>query len=224
MKKSTLTILILLITTICYAQTSETKYFNSKWLEKEVLENKAKFSQTITQNVDGTVTTEVRDLKKNTIVSSETFKGNEPYGIWKIGNGNGYNIYDYNFPLIYSYEKCNDTLPINTINYFEDNESLGYKAPIISKGELTFYQWIGNNMIYPKRAHENGIQGKVYLKFTITKEGTIENVVVMRSVDILLDKEAVRVLRELKFSSPPTLNGQACSFRCFTLPIAYSLR
>lgn len=224
MKKSILIILVLVITTICYGQTSETKYFNNEWLGKEVPENKAKFSQTITQNADGTKTTEVKDLKKNEIVRSETFKGNEPYGIWKFRYSNGYKTIDYNFPLIYTDEKCNDSLPITTSDYFKDNDSLSYKAPKISTGELTIYQFIGKNTYYPTKAMENEIQGTVYLQLTLTKEGSFENIMVKRGVDISLDKEAVRVLRELKFSSPPTVNGQAFSFKCLVLPIKYSLR
>jgi|GEM_PF-5178164 len=52
MNKTTLTILILAFTTLCYGQTSQTKYCNNEWLEKEVSQKKAKFSQSIIQNAD----------------------------------------------------------------------------------------------------------------------------------------------------------------------------
>ena len=223
MIKPTLTIIILAFTTICYGQTAQTKYFNSEWLGKEESQHKAKFSQTIIQNADGTVTTEIKDLKKDEIVRSETFKENEPYGIWKFRYGKDYKSIDYNFPLIYSNEKCNDSLPIKTSDYFQDNDSLGYKAPKISTGELTIYQFIGKNIIYPSGAKDQGIQGTVYLQLTLTKVGTFENIVVKRGTNILLDKEAVRVLRQLKFSSPPTINGQTYDFNCLALPIKYRL-
>jgi TonB family protein len=224
MKKLTLTILILVITTICYGQTSETKYFNSEWLEEEVSENKAKFSQTVTKNPYGTVTTEVKNLKKNIIVLSETFKGKEPYGIWKFRYDNSIKTIDYNFPLIYTDEGCNDSLKIKMYNeYFKDNDSLGYKAPKISTRERDIYEYIYKNLHYPERALENGTQGTVDLQLTLTKEGTIENIVVRHGADILLDKEAVRVLRELKFSSPPTVNGQSCNI-CLRLPINFKLQ
>ncbi|MBA3901571.1 MAG: TonB family protein, partial [Bacteroidetes bacterium] len=42
-------------------------------------------------------------------------------------------------------------------------------------------------MIYPNLAKENGIQGTVYLMLTLTKEGTIENIVVKRGTNVLLD-------------------------------------
>ena len=222
MNKTTLTILVLAFTTISYGQTSKTKFFNSEGLEKEATENKAKYSQTITKNTEGTTKTEVKNLKKNEIVRSETFKGNEPYGIWKFRYGNGFKTIDYNFSLIYSDEKCIDSLPILTNDYFQDNDSLGYRAPIISTGDLTIYQYVGKNIFYPAIARENGIQGTVYLQLTLTAKGT-KDIVVKRGVDISLDKEAVRVLRELKFSSPPTVNGQPNLVNCLKLPIGFRL-
>lgn len=37
-----------------------------------------------------------------------------------------------------------------------------------------------------------------------------------------IDKEAVRQIKKLKFSNPPTLNEQAQHF-CFTVPVAFKL-
>jgi protein TonB len=223
MNKTTLTILLLAFTIICYGQTTETKYFNSSELDKEVPQKKAKFSQTITQNTDGTITTDVNDLEKGEIVRSETYKGNEPYGIWKYRLKNSFKTIDYNFPLIYSHEKCNDSIPNKITDFFQDNDSLGYKAPKISTGEMTIYQFISKNIIYPTRARDAGIQGMVYLQLTLTKEGTFDNIAIKRGTNILLDKEAVRVLKQLKFSSTPTVYGHACTFKCITIPIKYRL-
>jgi TonB family protein len=224
MHKTTLTLLFLAFTAICCGQTSQIKYFESEWLEKELPESKAKFSQTITQNTDGTTTTEVKNIKKSEIVRSETFKGNEPYGIWKFQYGSGFKTIDYNFPLIYSVEKCNDSVSFAVSDYFKNNDSIGYTAPKISIGELNLniYQYLVKNTFYPASARENGIQGTVYLQLTLTATGA-ENIIVQRGVDISLDKEAVRVLRELKFSSPPSLNGQTYIFKCLVIPIIFKL-
>ncbi|MBA3901570.1 MAG: hypothetical protein H0X62_15435 [Bacteroidetes bacterium] len=137
MNKKALTILLIVFSAICLGQTTHTKYYNNKWLEKEVPEGKGKFSQTISQNTDETITTEIKDLKKNEIVRSETFKGKEPYGIWTIRSSNAISVIDYNFPLIYANEKCNDSIPIITDDFFQDNDSIGYIAPKAMAGELT---------------------------------------------------------------------------------------
>ncbi|MBK6730607.1 MAG: energy transducer TonB [Bacteroidetes bacterium] len=223
MYKTPLTIFVFAIAIICNGQSSETKYFNNVDLGKEVSKEKAKYSQIIIQNSDGTVTIEVYDLRKNALSNSQTFKGEEPYGIWKFSSGNAYTILDYDFPLIYSKEKCNDSIPQITNDIFQDTDSIGYKAPKIMTGELTIYEYLAKNILYPSQAKDEGIEGVVYIKLTITKEGTIENVEVLRGLHILLDKESVRVIRKLKFSSPPTLNGQTIAINCLTLPIRYRL-
>jgi TonB family protein len=223
MNKTTLTFLIFVFATICMGQTTETKYYTSESLEKEVSREKAKFSQTIIKNEDGSVTTQISDLKKDHIVSSETFVGNEPYGIWKVRYGKSFTTLDYNFPLIYSNEKCADNSTVYNGDIFQDNDSLKYKAPKIASGEQHIFQFVARELVYPMSAIEENIQGKVYLQFDVSKEGNVENIVVFKGANMLIDKEAVRVLRQLKFSSPPKINGQSFSFKCLMLPINFEL-
>ena len=218
-----LSILFLVIAANCFAQNSQTKYYNNAWLEKEMPEEKAKFSQTIINNADGTVTKEVRNIKSGEIIGSTTFKGNEPYGIWPYKTSKGASSLDYNFPLKYADEKCTDSISsVKITDYFEDNDSLNYKSPRISTGEPTIYDFIARHLVYPSGAREENIQGRVYVVFTVTNEGNIENIFVKKGTNILLDKESVRVLRQIKFSGPATLNGQPQSF-CVTLPISFKL-
>ncbi|MBN2595149.1 energy transducer TonB [Labilibaculum sp.] len=55
---------------------------------------------------------------------------------------------------------------------------------------------------YPIVAQENGIEGKVYVRFVVTKTGNIEQIQVMRPVDPSLDKEAIRVVQNLPKFKP----------------------
>jgi protein TonB len=55
---------------------------------------------------------------------------------------------------------------------------------------------------YPIVAQENGIEGKVYVRFVVTKTGNIEQIQVMRAVDPSLDKEAIRVVQNLPKFKP----------------------
>lgn len=66
-------------------------------------------------------------------------------------------------------------------------------------GQEKFIEWVFKNLNYPDEAARNGIQGKVYIEFMIDIDGKVKNVKVLRSVDPLLDREAVRVVT----SSPP---------------------
>jgi TonB family protein len=55
-------------------------------------------------------------------------------------------------------------------------------------------KWVYPYLKYPKEAVREGIQGRVMVDFIIDAEGNIKNVHVSRSVDPLLDDEAVRVI------------------------------
>ncbi len=221
MNKSTLTIIFIILSIVCKSQSIQTKYYNNEWLEKEVKIEKAKFTQTITENSDGTITKEVVNLKDNQKMRSETFKGEEPYGIWFYNTKYDHSKLDYNFPLLYSNEQCLDSLP-KIKDYFEDDSTIKYKAPIFSKDKTTF-QYLAQSIKYPNRPKDDGIQGTVYLIFLLTKDGNIENVRVKKGANIQLDKEAARVIREMKFSNPATLNGVAKDF-CLTMPIRFVLK
>jgi TonB family protein len=190
-------------------------------LQKETTPEKAKFSETTTRNPDGSVTTEVKDIKKDEIITFESFKGDEPTGVWKYKRRNIPDPLDYSFSLIYSDEQCKDSVA-GLKNYFENNDSLKYIAPKLSTSEHSIYDFLSKHIYYPSNAVESGIQGKVYLAFTITSEGLIENIVVRKGTNILLDKEAVRVMRKLKLSSPPVINGQAKGV-CVTFPMSFKL-
>lgn len=209
---------------VCNAQTSETKYYKtSSHGEEEVSQDKAKYSQTITQNEDGSITKTRTNLKKNIVESSETLKGEEPFGIWIYLRGNGPAEMDYNFELVYSQDKCpKENVVPNMNDYFVDNPGQGYVAPKISTGEESLPQFVGRNMVYPAKARRGGIQGAVWVTFTITKQGNTENVYVTKGVHLVLDKEAVRVIRKLKFSKPPMVNGQP-AYVCITMPLKFKL-
>ena len=195
---------------ICFAlnssaQTSETKYYKSMSMGEEVSREKAKYSRTITNNPEGSVTTERRNLKKNVIEGREVLKGEEPVGIWIYLTGRGPAEMDYNFNLEYSSQDCSATLNIK--DYFTDEIAVGYESPRISTGEQ-FYEFVVKNLVYPAKARRERIQGKVDLIFDLTKDGIIENIRVKKGVHIVLDKEAVRILRKIKLSSPPKIKGQ----------------
>ncbi|WP_153799495.1 energy transducer TonB [Foetidibacter luteolus] len=218
MNKAALIVLALGFYTITNAQTATTRYFANEWLGKEVSQKKALFSETVTNNIDGTVLTEIKDLTRDKIVRSETFKGDEPFGIWEYHG----KFADYNFPVKYAQEKCSDSISLKLDNYFVDNDSLGYKAPKIKTGELSISHFIQKYIFYSERAKDKNLQGIVYVRFTLTKEGGVDNIFVTQGVNIILDKEAIRVIRKLQFSNPPILNGQPQSF-CIKAPIQFKL-
>ncbi|HMU69400.1 MAG TPA: energy transducer TonB [Chitinophagales bacterium] len=195
----------LFFTSYCYTQTSTTSYYGDVYLSTKAPQSKAKFSKTTTLAADSTITTVVTDLKNNRIVSSESMKNNEAVGIWLKRHGGQTDTLDYQFDLIYAASTCRESLP-GLKNVWADNDSLHYKAPVLKDNE-SVYAAIGNEVYYPQFAKENAIEGKVFLEFTITETGKIENIIVVRGVHISMDKEAVRTVKTLKFESLPMVNG-----------------
>jgi periplasmic protein TonB len=86
----------------------------------------------------------------------------------------------------------------------------------------TFTQWVFQHLRYPEQAQRNGIQGKVLLEFTIDIDGSVSDVRVARSVDPLLDKEAVRVVSSSPRWSPGRQRGKATPV-VFTFPVSFRL-
>ncbi len=68
--------------------------------------------------------------------------------------------------------------------------------------------WVYKYMRYPQEAVENGIQGKVTVYFEVNRKGQVKNVKVLKSVDPLLDAEAVRVVAASPDWKPARLGGK----------------
>ena len=97
------------------------------------------------------------------------------------------------------------------------------QMPKFPGGDAELYKFISNNLQYPAMAIENNVQGKVIVQFVVTKDGSIGNVKVVRSVDRDLDNEAVRVCKKLPKFVPGKQNGQAVNV-CYTLPVTFKLQ
>jgi periplasmic protein TonB len=96
------------------------------------------------------------------------------------------------------------------------------QMPQYPGGESELMSYIAKNLKYPVIAQENGIQGKVILRFVVSKSGVVDKIEVVRSLDPACDKEAVRVVRTLQRWIPGKQNGVNVSVY-YTLPIAFKL-
>ena len=96
------------------------------------------------------------------------------------------------------------------------------QMPTFPGGETELMKFIRDNLRYPVIAKENGIQGRVILRFVISKTGTIKNVTVLRSLDPTCDKEAIRLIKSMPKWIPGKQNGYNVPVY-FTLPIVFKL-
>ena len=86
-----------------------------------------------------------------------------------------------------------------------------------------FSRWVNENLVYPKEAHEKKIQGRITLQFTVSETGKVTNVKVLRGVDPILDKEAVRVI-ELSPDWTPGKSKDRNVPVTYTFPVIFQLR
>lgn len=106
----------------------------------------------------------------------------------------------------------------------EDNQVLEVveQMPTFPGGPKALMQYISENIKYPTIAQENGIQGRVVVRFVVKKDGSVGEVQILRGVDAALDKEAVRVVKSIPNFIPGKQNGHAVNV-WFTLPVAFKL-
>ena len=73
-----------------------------------------------------------------------------------------------------------------------------YGVPEFPGGREAEMKFLAENMRYPQEAREQGIEGKVVVKFTVSDEtGEIQNPRVVRSVHPALDAEALRLVKAM---------------------------
>ena len=94
--------------------------------------------------------------------------------------------------------------------------------PEFPGGTTAMLQWIQQNMRYPQSALDEGIQGRVFVRFIVEKDGSISNPEILRGVNTALDNEALRLVRAMPKWTPAKMNGQPVRFR-FTMPITFRL-
>ncbi|WP_297098244.1 energy transducer TonB [uncultured Draconibacterium sp.] len=82
------------------------------------------------------------------------------------------------------------------------------EVPEFPGGIRALYQYINSNVRYPVIAQENGIQGRVYVKFVVNETGDVSDAQVLRPIDPSLDKEALRVINSLPRFKPGKQRGK----------------
>jgi len=80
--------------------------------------------------------------------------------------------------------------------------------PEFKGGEKALLKYIAEHVVYPEIAKENDIQGTVYVKFVVNEKGKVTNVGLLRGVDPLLDKEAIKVIESLPDWKPGKQSGK----------------
>ncbi len=96
------------------------------------------------------------------------------------------------------------------------------EEPRFPGGERGLLRYLNSHRDYPQDAYDNGISGRVLCSFTISSDGTVCNVQVIRGVEPSLDREAVRVISSMPRWIPAIVSDQAVPVY-YVLPIPFRL-
>jgi protein TonB len=97
------------------------------------------------------------------------------------------------------------------------------KMPEFPGGTVELMKYLNSNVKYPIIAQENGIQGRVIVQFTVRRDGSIDDIEVVRSADPNLDKEAIRVIKSMPNWTPGEQRGKKVNCK-FTVPVVFKLQ
>jgi TonB family protein len=109
--------------------------------------------------------------------------------------------------------------------YSDEKFVKGAKTVVAAKfpgGKDSLQNYVNTNLVYPADARNQGIEGTVYVAFTIDKFGAVRDPSVSTSVHYLLDEEAIRFVSEMPEWTPAARNG-SCVETQFVMPITFDL-
>lgn len=115
-------------------------------------------------------------------------------------------------------EPLNKPQPVNSTRVYDVVEQM----PSFPGGISGLRTYLNQNIRYPAEAQENCVQGRVVVSFVVEKDGHISDVTVLRSVDPSLDKEAVRVVKNMPRWTPGKQGGEPVRVR-YNVPVSFRL-
>lgn len=96
------------------------------------------------------------------------------------------------------------------------------KEAVFPGGVQAMMKYLTENVEYPELSMELGDHGRVFIEFVVNKDGSIEQVKVIRGVSKEIDEEAMRVVRNMPNWTPAVFKGELARARC-RIPINFIL-
>ncbi len=94
--------------------------------------------------------------------------------------------------------------------------------PSFPGGMRAFYKWIGENFRYSTEAKEKGVNGSLLLSFVIEKDGTLNDIEVLKDLGYGTGQAAIDLLKGSPKWSPGQKNGESVRVS-YSLPIQINL-
>ena len=97
------------------------------------------------------------------------------------------------------------------------------QMPIYEGGDAALLKYLRENLKYPDKTKDRGVQGRLVIGFIVEKDGSLTAVKVLRPVDIDLDAEVLRLVKGRPKWIPGRQNGKRVRVR-YLLPIHICLQ
>ncbi len=94
--------------------------------------------------------------------------------------------------------------------------------PTFEGGMTAYYEYIQANLTYPAKAKKDGIEGKVFIEFVITKTGKVESAKILRGLEENCDKAVLALISNSPDWKPGSQKGVPVNVK-MVLPITFSL-
>ncbi|PQJ21695.1 energy transducer TonB [Tenacibaculum sp. SG-28] len=122
-------------------------------------------------------------------------------------------------------KKSNITIPFNDVEQIPQfKECVSSTNDVVNCFNSQMESHLISNIVYPKKALHQKVEGDVWVSFIITKQGTIEDIKT-KGPDLseLLQEEAVRVIKLLPEFVPGSHNNVTANVS-FSFPINFNLQ
>ena len=97
------------------------------------------------------------------------------------------------------------------------------EMPEFPGGEQAMFDFVANNVVYPQEARDKEIEGRVFVRFIIEKDGSVSDVKVAKGIGGGCDEEAVRVVKAMPKWKPGKQDGKPVRVN-FTMPFFFKLQ
>ncbi len=113
-------------------------------------------------------------------------------------------------------EKCFDS-KVNNADYLPI-----ITDPMFVGGEKAMGKFLSDNIIYPKKAQRDKIEGRVIIRFWVSKNGSIDSIQILSEPQPILDEEAIYVVKKMPLWIPGKADCETI-YEYFVLPILFKL-
>lgn len=104
----------------------------------------------------------------------------------------------------------------------KEKEIIGDVNPQFPGGTFGLVSFLQENVVYPQEAYNANIQGRVLVEFIVNADGSISEPRIVKTVNKLLDTEALRVVGIMPKWKPGRRGGKNIRVK-YTLPITFKL-